>query len=48
MSKRSDLDWISDIQDSINKIESYIKGFNYNKFLKDSKTQDANLPKKST
>ncbi len=41
MSKKDDKEFVDDIQESILKIEKYIKKMNYEKFLKDSKTQDA-------
>lgn len=33
--------YIDDIQESIKKIEEYVKGYNYQKFVKDTKTIDA-------
>jgi uncharacterized protein with HEPN domain len=41
MSKRNDKFLALDILESINKIQSYIRGFNYRKFVKDEKTIDA-------
>ena len=41
MSKRGDLECVSDIKEAIVRIESYTKRINYQEFLKDTKTQDA-------
>lgn len=41
MSKRSDDDSLHDIQEAIQRIESYIAGMDYSAFLADRKTQDA-------
>ncbi len=41
MSERGDEEFINDIKDSIYKIEQYTKKMGYEKFLKDTKTQDA-------
>ena len=39
--KRSDLDYIKDILDSIENIEEFVKGMDYDDFLRDAKTQYA-------
>ena len=41
MSKRGDLESLSDIKEAVRRIEVYIKKTSYRKFLKDIKTQDA-------
>ncbi len=41
MSKRSDKEFLSDIQEAIKRIQSYTQGLDYAKFSKDLKTQDA-------
>lgn len=41
MSKRSDSDLVSDIKESIIRIEEYVKKIDYKEFLRDKKTQDA-------
>ncbi|MFQ5896522.1 MAG: DUF86 domain-containing protein [Nitrospinota bacterium] len=41
MSKRGDLEYLNDMKEAIRRIQSYTKGFSYQKFLKDTKTQDA-------
>lgn len=41
MSKRGDLESLSDIKEAARRIEAYIKKDSYKKFLKDIKTQDA-------
>ncbi|HJP94693.1 MAG TPA: DUF86 domain-containing protein [Pyrinomonadaceae bacterium] len=41
MSKRSDRELLSDIRESIQRISEYLTGFDYQSFLKDTKTQDA-------
>ena len=41
MSKRRDLESLSDIKEAARRIENYIKKTSYRKFLKDTKTQDA-------
>ena len=41
MSERGDAECIGDIMESIRRIQAYTKGMTYQKFLKDSKTQDA-------
>ncbi len=38
---RTDEDYIKDILDAIEKIEMFVKGMNYDEFLKDVKTQYA-------
>ena len=43
MSKRSDQDWLSDIQEAIRRIEKYCENLTYSQFAIDSKTQDAVL-----
>jgi len=41
MPKRGDFEFLSDIDEAIERIESYTLGMNYQVFLKDIKTQDA-------
>ena len=41
MSKRGDLEFLSDIKEAINRIERYTKNVSYNSFVKNTKTQDA-------
>lgn len=41
MSERGDAERVSDIAESIRRAEDYVKGMTYQKFLKDTKTQDA-------
>ena len=41
MSKRGDVEFLSDIKEAIRRIEFYIENINYERFLKDIKTQDA-------
>lgn len=41
MPKRGDWESASDIAEAIRRINAYIKGFTYSKFLGDTKTQDA-------
>ena len=41
MSKRGDLECVSDINQAIKRIEAYTKDINYQEFLEDIKTQDA-------
>jgi|SRR3989338_5311815 len=41
MSKRGDLEFLSDIKEAIKRVENYTKGISYNSFLKNTKTQDA-------
>ncbi len=43
MSKRGDIEYISDIKEAAKRIESYLKGFSYQKLRKNVKTQDAVL-----
>lgn len=41
MSKRSDLEYLHDITEAINRICFYTDNFSYKRFLNDIKTQDA-------
>ena len=41
MSKRRDIEFLSDIKEAIKRIEEYTEKIDYDKFLKDKKTQDA-------
>jgi len=41
MSKRTDRDFLSDIQEAIHRISTYVIGMSYETFLADTKTQDA-------
>lgn len=41
MSKRGDIEFLSDISEAIRRIGIYTKGIDYEKFLEDIKTQDA-------
>lgn len=41
MSKRADLESLNDIREAILRIESYVKGMTFARFIKDFKTQDA-------
>ena len=41
MSKRGDIEFLSDIKEAIKRIEEYTEKIDYDKFLKDKKTQDA-------
>jgi uncharacterized protein with HEPN domain len=41
MSKRGNVELLSDIKEAITRIRTYIKGMSYREFLDDIKTQDA-------
>lgn len=41
MRERGDLDLVADIAEAVRRIEHYLKGTTYGKFLDDTKTQDA-------
>lgn len=41
MSKRGDVDFLSDIKEAIRRTRGYIEGFTYEEFLEDIKTQDS-------
>ena len=41
MSKRSDRDYLSDIQEAMLRIATYTADVDYDKFMEDTKTQDA-------
>ena len=41
MSKRGDLEFLSDIKEAIKRIENYTKSISYSSFKKNTKTQDA-------
>ena len=41
MSERGDLEFLHDIKEAINRINSYTRELEYKNFLKDRKTQDA-------
>jgi uncharacterized protein with HEPN domain len=41
MSERSDLEFVNDIREAINRIRTYTSSMTYKEFLKDKKTQDA-------
>lgn len=41
MSKREDLDWISDIKEAIARVEDYTRNMSYDQFRIDLRTQDA-------
>lgn len=41
MSKRGDIEFLSDMKEAIKRIESYTERMNYEEFLQDIKTQDA-------
>jgi uncharacterized protein with HEPN domain len=41
MSDRGDIEFLRDIKEAINRIDSYTSGIEYKEFQKDSKTQDA-------
>jgi uncharacterized protein with HEPN domain len=41
MSRRRDQDYLSDIQEAIQRIAVYTAGLNYGQFMQDNKTQDA-------
>lgn len=41
MSNRGDKEFLSDIEEAIKRIKTYTRNMNYQKFLKDTKTQDA-------
>ncbi|MFH1691763.1 MAG: DUF86 domain-containing protein [Candidatus Omnitrophota bacterium] len=41
MSKRGDIEFLGDIKEAIRRIEEYTGEIDYDKFLKDKKTQDA-------
>ena len=41
MSRRSDREFLQDIQEAVRRIAEYISGMTYEDFLRDSKTQDA-------
>lgn len=41
MSRRQDLDWLSDISEAITRVEEYTTGIKYEQFRIDLKTQDA-------
>jgi uncharacterized protein with HEPN domain len=41
MSKRTDSEFLRDIEEAINRISAYTRGITYEEFLRDTKTQDA-------
>lgn len=41
MSKRGDTAYLQDIREALARIQNYVKGLNYEEFVKDIKTQDA-------
>ena len=41
MSKRGNIEWLSDIKEAIRRISLYIEKMSYEEFLEDIKTQDA-------
>ncbi|MFH0948647.1 MAG: DUF86 domain-containing protein [Elusimicrobiota bacterium] len=41
MTKKSNILYINDILDNMNKIQKYTEGYNFDTFLKDEKTQDS-------
>lgn len=41
MSDRGDKEFLSDIEEAIKRIKAYTRNMSYQKFLKDTKTQDA-------
>jgi uncharacterized protein with HEPN domain len=41
MSKRTDSEFLRDIEEAINRISAYTHGMTYEEFLRDTKTQDA-------
>ena len=41
MSKRGNIEFLSDIKEAVKRIELYIKKMNYEGFLEDTRTQDA-------
>lgn len=41
MSKRGNVEWLSDIKEAIRRISLYIEKMSYQEFLEDIKTQDA-------
>jgi uncharacterized protein with HEPN domain len=41
MSKRGDIEFLSDIKEAIKRVENYTKGISYSSFKKNTKTQDA-------
>lgn len=41
MSERNDREFVSDIREAIQRISTYIAGFDYDTFANDSRTQDA-------
>jgi uncharacterized protein with HEPN domain len=41
MSNRGDKEFLSDIEEAIKRIKTYTRNMSYQKFLKDTKTQDA-------
>ena len=41
MPKRSDLEYISDIHEAIIRVQRYMRGVSYQRFLQNTKTQDA-------
>lgn len=41
MSSRGDLESIKDVREAIARIQRYLKGVSYKRFLEDTKTQDA-------
>jgi len=41
MYKRDDSEYIADIHEAINRTERYVRRMSYQRFLKDTKTQDA-------
>ncbi len=44
MSKRSDKEFLRDIEEAAQRISTYITGMTYEAFLRDTKTQDAVIP----
>jgi len=41
MSNRGDVEWIQDVREAIVRIQRYRRGVSYQRFLRDTKTQDA-------
>ena len=41
--RRTDRDYLSDIQEALERIRAYVEGYTFERFVKDSKTQDAVL-----
>jgi uncharacterized protein with HEPN domain len=41
--KRTDKDYLGDIQEALERIQTYVEGYTFERFVKDSKTQDAVL-----